>query len=622
MAFGGPPLLDGVNLQLEAGDRLCLMGRNGTGKSSLLRLISGELLPDGGEIIRQQGLRVALVSQEIPQWISGTVFDLVAGGMGNAAELLGEYHQVVHRLATEGGDELLRRLEGLQKGLEESGGWTLNQEVERVLGRLSLDADEEFAALSGGTKRRALLARALVARPDILLLDEPTNHLDIDTIIWLEEFLLKEVKTLLFVTHDRAFAGRLANRVAELDRGRIYAFSCGYVDFVTRREALLEAEITRQALFDKKLAQEEAWVRQGIKARRTRNEGRVRALKKLREERKERRERIGTAKIRLQEAERSGRLVVDAEGVSFAYDNRPVISGLTTTIMRGDRVGIIGPNGSGKTTLLRLLLGELTPQEGSILLGTRREVLYFDQMREQLDPEKSVQENVGEGNDTLTIGGRSRHIIGYLQDFLFTSERARSPVSILSGGERNRLLLAKLFARPSNVLVMDEPTNDLDAETLDLLEELILDYSGTLLLVSHDREFLNSVVTSTLAVEKNGEVREYVGGYDDWLRQTAAEAPAPPSASRPAQEKVRRETERPRKLTFREERELESLPDRIAALEEEQQALHRTLADPEFYRSAGGEVAALNARLNALETELDEAFRRWEELEDLKGVQG
>ena len=618
MAFGGPPLLGGVNLQLEAGDRLCLMGRNGTGKSTLLKLMSGELIPDGGEIIRQQGLRVAFVSQEIPQGISSTVFDLVADGMGNAAKLLGEYHQIVHRLAAEGGEQLLRRLESLQKGLEDSGGWTLHQEVERVLGRLSLDADAEFSSLSGGTKRRALLARALVSRPDILLLDEPTNHLDIDTIIWLEEFLLKEVKTLLFVTHDRAFACRLANRVAELDRGRIFAFSCGYEDFVTRREALLEAEITRQAQFDKKLAEEEAWLRQGIKARRTRNEGRVRALKKLREERRERRERIGTAKIRLQEAERSGRLVVDAEGVSFSYDGRPVISGLTTNIMRGDRVGIIGPNGSGKTTLLRLLLGELIPREGTILLGARREVLYFDQLREQLDPDKSVQENVGEGNDTLTINGKSRHIIGYLQDFLFTSERARSPVAILSGGERNRLLLAKLFAKPSNVLVMDEPTNDLDAETLELLEDLILDYSGTLLLVSHDRDFLNSVVTSTLAVGANGEVKEYVGGYDDWLRQSAAQAPAAPSASRPAQEKSRRETERPRKITFREERELESLPERIALLEEEQKDLHRTLADPEFYRSAGTGVAATNARLNAVDTELDDLFRRWEELEELR----
>ena len=618
MAFGGPPLLDGINFQLEAGDRLCLLGRNGAGKSTLLRIMSGEFTPDGGEIIRQQGLRVALVSQEIPQGLSGTVFDLVAGGMGNAAELLGEYHQIVHRLATEGGDLLLRKLETLQKELEESGGWTLHQEVERVLGRLSLDADAEFTTLSGGTKRRALLARALVARPDILLLDEPTNHLDIDTIIWLEEFLLKEVRTLLFITHDRAFARRLANRVAELDRGRIYTFLCGYDDFVTRREALLEAEITRQALFDKNLAEEEAWIRQGIKARRTRNEGRVRALKKMREEGRERRERIGTAKIRMQEAERSGRLVVDVEGVSFSFDGRPVIRGLTTTIMRGDRVGIIGPNGSGKTTLLRLLLGDLVPQEGHLFLGSRREVLYFDQMREQLDLAKSVQENVGEGNDTLSINGKSRHVIGYLHDFLFTSERARSPVGILSGGERNRLLLAKLFARPSNVLVMDEPTNDLDAETLELLEDLIQDYSGTLLLVSHDRDFLNSVVTSTLAVGVNGEVREYVGGYDDWLRQSAAQAPAAPSASRPAQEKSRRETERPRKITFREERELESLTERIALLEEEQKELHRTLADPEFYRSAGTGVAATNARLNAVDTELDDLFRRWEELEELR----
>ena len=620
MAFGGPPLLEGINLQLEEGDRLCLLGRNGAGKSTLLRIICGEIAPDGGEIIRRQGLRVSLVSQEIPQGLAGTVFDLVAGGMGNANHLLEEYHRISHRLATEGGEQLLRQLEILQKELEDSGGWTLHQEVERILGRLSLDADADFASLSGGTKRRALLARALAAKPDILLLDEPTNHLDIDTIIWLEEFLLREAITLFFVTHDRAFARRLANRVAELDRGRIYAFSCGYDVFVTRREALLEAEMTRQALFDKKLAEEEAWIRQGIKARRTRNEGRVRALRKMREERRERRERVGTAKIRLQEAERSGRLVVDAENVRFSYDGRTVISGLTATIMRGDRVGIIGPNGSGKTTLLRLLLGELAPQEGNILLGSRREVLYFDQMREQLDPEKTVQENVGEGNDTLTINGKARHVIGYLHDFLFTSERARSPVSILSGGERNRLLLAKLFARPSNVLVMDEPTNDLDAETLELLEDLILDYSGTLLLVSHDRDFLNSVVTSTLSIGGDGLVREYVGGYDDWLRQSAAEAPADAftGISRAQREKPCREKERPRRLTFREERELESLPQQIMELEEEQQTLHRTLADPDFYKSAGSEVAAVNARLEAVDASLVEAYCRWEELEGLR----
>ena len=619
LAFSGPPLLDGVNLQLEPGDRLCLMGRNGTGKSTLMKLIDGEVVPDGGEISRQQGLRVALVSQEIPQGLAGTVFDVVAAGMGNAAALLAEYHQVGHRLAVEGGEVLFKRLESLQRTLEEQGGWSLHQEVERILSRLALDPDAEFATLSGGTKRRALLARALVAAPDILLLDEPTNHLDIDTIVWLEDFLLKNVKTFLFVTHDRAFARRLANRIAELDRGRLYAFSCGYDAFVERREELLAAEITRQALFDKKLAQEEAWVRQGIKARRTRNEGRVRALKKMREEWRQRRERTGQVKMQLQEAERSGRLVVEAEGASFAYDGRQVIRGLSTAIIRGDRVGIIGPNGSGKTTLLRLLLGELAPQEGEIRPGSRLEVLYFDQLREQLDLDKTVQENVGEGNDTVTVGGKQRHVIGYLQDFLFTPERARTPVHILSGGERNRLLLAKLFTRPSNLLVMDEPTNDLDAETLDLLEDLLLEYSGTLLLVSHDREFLNNVVTSTLVLAGDGTVGEYVGGYDDWLRQAAAEAPTPPVRVKSAEAKPRPKTEKPRKLSFKEERELEGLPERIGALEREQEELHRTLSDPEFYRSAGAEVAKLNGRLAELERELAEAYRRWEELETIGG---
>ncbi|KAB0667315.1 ATP-binding cassette domain-containing protein [Oryzomonas japonica] len=618
LAFGGPPLFDGINLQIEPGDRLCLLGRNGTGKSTLLKLIGGELPLEGGEIQRQQGLRVALVSQDVPMGIDGTVFDVVASGMGNAAELLAEYHRVAHSLSLEGSEALLAELEELQHKLEESGGWSLNHEVERVLKRLQLDAEVAFSALSGGTKRRVLLAKALIAAPDILLLDEPTNHLDIDTILWLEDFLLHQVKTLVFVTHDRAFARRLANRVAELDRGRIYAFNCGYDEFVERREALLEAEVTRQALFDKKLAQEEAWVRQGIKARRTRNEGRVRALKSLREEYRQRRERQGTAKIQLQEGERSGRLVAEVEHVSFAYDGRPIITDLTTTIMRGDRVGIIGPNGSGKTTLLRLLLGELTPDQGAVKAGSRLEIVYFDQMREQLDPDRSVQDNVGEGNDTLVINGKSRHIIGYLQDFLFSPERARSPVSILSGGERNRLLLAKLFTKPSNVLVMDEPTNDLDAETLDLLEDLLLEYSGTLLLVSHDREFLNNVVGSTLVLSGDGAVREYVGGYDDWLRQAAAEAPAAPVTSKPAQEKGRSQKERPRKLSFKEERELTALPDRIAALEEEQGRLHATLADPDFYKSAGAEVAAINTRLGELEQELAAAYGRWEELEALQ----
>ena len=620
LAFGGPPLFDGISLQIEPGDRLCLMGRNGTGKSTLLKLIAGELTPEGGEIQRQQGLKVAAVSQDVPLDVNGSVYDVVASGMGDAAEVLAQYHHVAHELALTGSEVLLSELEELQHRLEETGGWSLHRSVEQILNRLSLDADDEFAVLSGGTKRRALLARALISSPDILILDEPTNHLDIDTIVWLEDFLVRQVKTLLFVTHDRAFARKIANRVAELDRGRLYSFSCGYDEFVERREALLEAEISRRAEFDKKLAREEAWIRQGIKARRTRNEGRVRALKTLREEYRQRRDRVGTAKVQLQEAERSGALVAEMERVTFGYGDQPIIRDFSTTIMRGDKVGIIGPNGSGKTTLLRLLLGDLEPQTGTVRLGTRREVLYFGQMREQLDLDKSVQENVGEGNDTVTVGGKPRHVIGYLQDFLFSPERARSPVSILSGGERNRLLLAKMFTRPANVLVMDEPTNDLDAETLDLLDDLLVEYGGTLLLVSHDREFLNNVVTSTLVLEGNGVVREYVGGYDDWLQHKAASQPEEVVASKPVAEKAKPQKEKPRKLSFKEERELEALPDRIATLEQEQAALHVRLADPEFYKSAGGEVAMVNSRLAALEHELDTAYQRWDELESIQGL--
>ncbi len=583
LAFGGPPLFDGITVQVEQGERLCLLGRNGTGKSTLLKLIAGTLPPESGEVIRQQGLRVALVSQEIPQEVAGTVFELVAR----------------HPYTTLKTEE-----------------WEHEQQVEKVLNRLHLDGDALFNTLSGGTKRRVLLAQALVSNPDILLLDEPTNHLDIDTILWLEEFLAKNIATCIFVTHDRAFARVLSNRIAELDRGRIYSFICGYDQFIERREALLEAEITRMALFDKKLAQEEAWIRQGIKARRTRNEGRVRALKSLREEYRQRRNRQGVANIRLQEAERSGRLVIQAENASFSYENRKVIADFSTTIMRGDKLGIIGPNGSGKTTLLRLLLGEMEPQTGKIRQGTNLEILYMDQMRELIDPEKNVAENVGEGNDTLIINGRSRHIIGYLQDFLFSPERARTPVSILSGGERNRLLLAKLFTKPGNLLVLDEPTNDLDAETLELLEDLLVDYSGTLLLVSHDREFLNNVVSSTLSISPDGTVRETVGGYDDWLRENQTDT-AGKSGEKPQQEKGKPQKERVRKLSYKEERELEHLPDRIGLLEAEQEGIHLTLADPEFYKNSGAEVASLNSRLEELDSELMAAYNRWEELESL-----
>jgi ABC transport system ATP-binding/permease protein len=627
IAFGGSPILDGITLQIEPGDRLCLVGRNGSGKSTLLRSVNLDLLPDRGEITRQQGLRVALVSQDVPPGLAGTVFDVVAAGLGNAAELLAEYHRVSHRLSMETTETLLARLEQLHKTLEDTGGWSLHQEVERILSRLSLDPDAEFEDLSGGTKRRVLLARALVSVPDILLLDEPTNQLDIDTIVWLEEFLLKQVKTVIFVTHDRAFARRLANRVVELDRGRLFAFACGYDIYEQRREALLEAEAARLTVLDKKLAQEEAWVRQGIKARRTRNEGRVRALQAMREERRQRRDVTGQVKLQISGSEQSGRFVVQAKGVSFAYDGRSIIKDLSTTIMRGDKVGIIGPNGSGKTTLLRLLVGDLKPQAGSVRFGGRLDVLYFDQLREQLDLQKSVRENVGEGNDTVTVNGQSRHIVGYLQDFLFTPERAQTPVYILSGGERNRLLLAKLFARPCNVLVMDEPTNDLDAETLDLLEDLLLDFAGTLLLVSHDRDFLNNAVTSTLLVAADGEVREYAGGYDDWLRvaqaeaQAAAdaEAPAAPPREKKSADRAKRQTGKPRKLTFKEERELDALPAQIEALEKEQEELHATLAAPELYRTAGATVAGLNARREGLQRELEAAFLRWEELESLRG---
>lgn len=586
LAFGGPPLFDGINLQVEAGDRLCLMGRNGTGKSTLIKLINGQLQPEGGELIRQQGLKVAAVSQEIPQGISGSIFEVVADHSGTVQE----------------GDH-----------------WQHEQQVERVLNRLHLDADARFETLSGGTRRRVLLARAMVSSPDILLLDEPTNHLDIETIIWLEDFLIKNINTCIFVTHDRAFARGVANRVAELDRGKIYSFSCGYDQFVERRGALLEAEIKQMALFDRKLAQEEVWIRQGIKARRTRNEGRVRALSQLREEYRQRRTCQGTARMQLQDAERSGRLVIQAEGVSFGYQDRPVICNLSASIMRGDKIGIIGPNGSGKSTLLRLLLGELEPQTGTVRQGTRLEILYMDQLREQLDPQKSVAENLGEGNDTLVINGRSRHIIGYLQDFLFTPERARSPVSILSGGERNRLLLAKLFTRPGNLLVLDEPTNDLDLETLELLEGLLVEYSGTLLLVSHDREFLDNVVSSTMFIDEDHSVTETVGGYADWLRerQIAASQVSVPLQ----QEKSRRQQkERPRKLSFKEQRELEGLPGQIEGAEQEQRQIHATLSDPEFYKGGGGEVAALNSRLTALEEELKELYARWEELEEIKGL--
>ena len=614
LTFGHPPLLEGVSFQIDRGERLCLVGRNGTGKSTLLKLVAGEILADGGEIVRAQGLRVAQLAQEVPLGTSGSIFHVVAEGLGKAGTLIERYHQLAHDVADD--HSLMDALEACQHELETIDGWALTQRVETVLSKLDLDADTDIATLSGGMKRRVMLARALVAEPDLLLLDEPTNHLDIAAITWLEEFLLNWNGALLFITHDRAFLQRLATRIIELDRGKLVDFPGDYATYLARKEALLAAEERQNALFDKRLAQEEVWIRQGIKARRTRNEGRVRALKEMRNEHAARRSQTGSARMVIQTAERSGRIVVEAEDVDFEYGRRAVIRKLSTTIMRGDKVGIIGPNGAGKTTLLRLLLGELEPTRGNLKRGTNLEIAYFDQYRALLDEEKSVQDNVGEGRDTLTINGQPKHVLSYLQDFLFTPVRARQPVKALSGGERNRLLLAKLFTRPSNVLVLDEPTNDLDSDTLDLLEELLADYSGTVLLVSHDRAFLNNVVTSTLVFEGDGVVNDYVGGYDDWLRQRAKPIEAKPVEAKREAAPAR---EKPKKPSYKIQRELEELPKQIEQLEAERSALQTRMADPAFYQQGKAKIDAAQARMTALDEELARAYVRWEELEALRG---
>jgi len=590
MGFGGHPLLDQVNFQIERGERVCLLGRNGAGKSTLMRLIHGDFFPDDGEIVRQQGLRIAMLSQEVPHDLAGATADVVAGRLENPDPALPVSQDAAGRL-----------------------------QVEKTLSRMNLDPQARFETLSAGLKRRVMLARGLACDPDILLLDEPTNHLDIEAIGWIEDFLLRYGGTLLFVTHDRMFLQKLATRILELDRGYLTNWSCDYQTFLERKQAALDAEAGHRDEFDKKLAREEAWIRQGVKARRTRNEGRVRMLEKMREDRRSRRERVGSVRLRAQEAGRSGKLVVEAEDVCCGYDpGAPVIRDFSTVIQRGDKVGIMGTNGSGKTTLLRLLLGELAPQTGVVRHGVRLETAYFDQLRAQLDENKSVADNVGEGNDTVQFNGKSRHIIGYLQDFLFSPERSRSPVRILSGGERNRLLLAKLFTKPSNVLIMDEPTNDLDTETLELLEELLFDYPGTLLLVSHDRAFLNNVVTSTLVFEGQGCVGEYVGGYDDWLRQRRLPEP-PVKAEKIKAGRQKPARERRQMLSFKQQRELEALPERIEVLEAEQKSLYQALSDPSFYQQAGDEIARARARLEVLEQEIETANRRWEELESLNG---
>ena len=613
LAFGGPLVFDQLTLHIESGERIALLGRNGTGKTTLMKVMAGQIKIDDGEIVFQKGIKVTHLPQEVPLDITGTVFDIVFGGLGERAKLLSDYHHVTYRLHTEHSPELMRELDRLQTELDSTHGWDLEAEVEYVLSQMKLDGEAEFEILSSGQKRRVLLAKALVIKPEVLLLDEPTNHLDIDTINWLEEFLKSYPGTLFFVTHDRMFMTHLATRIIELDRGKIYNWSCDYQTFLVRKASVLEIESMQRETFDRKLAEEEVWIRKGVKARRTRNEGRVKALERMREEKKAQRQLIGQARIQAPEAEASGHLVIKAAHLGFSYGDNCIIRDFSTQIMRGDKIGVIGANGSGKTTLLRILLGQLKPDKGKVRLGTNLEVLYYDQLREQLDEEKTVIENVTEGGDTVTIDGKPRHVIGYLEDFLFTPDRARTPVKVLSGGERNRLFLARLFTKPSNFLVMDEPTNDLDIETQELLEELLMEYSGTVVLVSHDRSFLNNVVTSTIVLEGKGENYEFPGGYDDWLIQRKVMAP-----QKVPVEKTVRTTDKlpgPRKLSYKEQRELQELPDRIEKLEREEEKLSLLLADVSFYQKDPKEIQQAQLRAGAIVDELLQAYQRWEYLE-------
>jgi len=592
LALGGPPVLDSVNLRVEKGERICLLGRNGEGKSTLLRLLAGAIKPDSGEIIRQSGLRVGRLTQELPRDISGTTHEVVAGGFAAA-------------------------------GIPDPD-WEHSHVIDQTITRAALDPAADFATLSTGNKRRVLLARAMVILPDLLLLDEPTNHLDIDAIKGLEEDLRRFSGTLIFVTHDRAFLRNLAQRILEMDRGRVRDWTCDYETFLRRREDALRVEQAQNAEFDRKLAEEEIWIRQGVRDRRTRNEGRVKELKRLRKERQDRRQQMGNVRLSLQDSVRSGKLVIRTRDLAYWWGDKLMVRDFSALIQRGDRIGILGPNGSGKTTLLRLLLGDLQPASGTVETGSNLQVAYFDQQRDQLDETKTVLENVTDGHDRVQFNGRSIHAITYLKNFLFTPDRVRAPISHLSGGERNRLLLARLFTRPANLLVLDEPTNDLDLETVELLEELVADFDGTLLLVSHDREFLDNVTTSTLVLEGEGRISETVGGYSDWARTTRS-VKAHPGKSKPhnnkgepGPSKGKKPGVKPRRLTWKEGKELESLPLRIEELETRQAELHALMADPAFYQDAGDRVAATKDELATVTADLTRTYERWEELEGLE----
>jgi ATP-binding cassette subfamily F protein uup len=618
-AYGHVPLLTHVEFQIDAGERVCLVGRNGTGKTTLFRVITGSLVADEGEIWHGETIRIAHLEQEVPPDTDQTIFQVVAGGLGELGSLLAQYHNLTQHAKLANKDSL-RELAQLQSRIEMLDGWNINQKVETVLTRLNLPQDKQLVDCSGGTRRQVMLARALVSEPDLLLLDEPTNHLDINAITWLEKYLLNYRGALMFITHDRTFVRRLATRIVELDRGKLTSFPGDFDGYLQKKDDLLEIEERASAKFDKKLAEEEIWIRRGVKARRTRNEGRVRVLQALRKEKAERLDMQSKARFSIDAGAASGKLVVDVRRVSFCYDDKTIIDDLSTRILRGDRVGIIGPNGSGKSTLLKLILGELEPTSGEVVLGTRLQVAYFDQNRRMLDGEKTVRENLSD-SDYVTVRGRSRHVIGYLKDFLFPPQRIDSPVNALSGGERNRLLLAKIFTQSANMMVLDEPTNDLDVDTLELLEELLSEYEGTLLLVSHDRSFLDNVVTSTLVFEGDGTFNEYAGGYEDWERyqrkipEPPSETKKRPNAQAAAMPAYAKRTDKPRKLTFKEQRELEALPGKIEVLESEQTELNARMGEADFYRQGSAKITATMERIETVKIELEACYARWQALE-------